>query len=102
MLYNKTISHISASKDSLWVVDRYAFKYDNVTKEFVKKGNRTVTTISAGLDDHAVMRSEGDYGLFGWSEEKERWRALGSDMVTSVASGPERLYKVDYESGKIF
>ena len=78
MLSNMKVFRISASKDSLWVMDYKTdvpHKFDEVTQRFVKVGTRKAYTIYAGLEDHAVMIGP-DYKMYGWVETAQTWKNI--------------------------
>jgi len=79
------------------------FKWNEETKEFVKKGKRRAFSISAGLNGHALMKDQSDRKLYGWVEAEQTWKSLGGPSVRSFAIGKAgKLYKVDYRSRKVF
>ena len=83
-------------------VTNMPFKFDPKTEKFEQKGNQKSFRISAGLNGHAVMRGY-DHRLYDWVEEEGKWKNLDDSAVWSVATSKKgRLYKVDYDSQKVF
>ena len=104
-LGNMKIKSLSASKDSLWVVDyddRVPHKFDEVTQRFVKVGTRQAYYISAGLEGHAVMRGKDDM-MYGWVETEQTWKIIDKSKVWWMGIGESgRLLKIDQDRDKVF
>ena len=89
-IYNRKATHMSASKDALWIIDwdtRMPFKFDGKTKQFHQKGDKKAFWISAGVNGHAVITGNNDDEVYGWHEAENTWKSLGSSKVNVIAVG---------------
>ena len=79
-------------------------KFDELTQRFIRVGTRQAEEIYAGLKGHAVIRSRGyANNIYGWVETEKKWKILDQSKLSWIGIGESgRLFKIDYDSDKVF
>ena len=105
---NKKAWRISASEDSLWMIDypeQIPFKFDQATNKFEQKGDLAARWISAGINGEAFIVDYESKKPHIWRQNTATWTPLSDTYPTMVGlttSKGGRMYAVDWETDKAF